>query len=96
MNYSYLYIGMSGQKMTDAINANFHASDAEFLAQSNAILVRIISEDIKEMKVIDGIVHYTTSIEEPYEWNSLAATWRSNRTELFLTKKIYKTYLQLK
>lgn len=60
MNYSYLYIGMSGARMTDAINANFHATDAEFLAQSNAIMVRIISEDIKELKVDSGVVYYTT------------------------------------
>lgn len=60
MNYSYLYVGMSGARMIDALNTNFHATDAEFLAQSNAIMIRVISEDIKEIKVIDGIVHYTT------------------------------------
>jgi len=60
MNYGYLYVGMSGARMIDAINENFHASDAEFLAQSNAIMIRVISEDIKEIKVIDGIVNYTT------------------------------------
>ena len=79
MNFNYLYVGMSGQKMIDAINSNFHATDAEFLAQSNAILVRIISEDIKEMKVENNIVYYTTSTEEPLEWKSLAATWRIYR-----------------
>lgn len=60
MDYSYLYVGMSGARMIDAINNNFHASDAEFLAQSNAIMIRVISEDIKEIKVENGIVYYTT------------------------------------
>lgn len=46
--------------MVDAINSNFHATDAEFLAQSNAILLRVISEDIKEIKVEDEVVKYTT------------------------------------
>lgn len=73
MNYSYLYIGMSGARMVDALNSNFHATDAEFLAQSNAIMVRIISEDIKEIKVENGIVYYTMDGET---WNSFAATWR--------------------
>lgn len=73
MNYSYLYVGMSGARMIDAINNNFQASDAEFLAQSNAIMIRVISEDIKEIKVENGIVYYTT---DGTNWNSLAATWR--------------------
>lgn len=73
MNYSYLYIGMSGARMVDALNSNFHATDAEFLAQSNAIMIRVISEDIKEMKVQDGFVYYTT---DGTTWNSLAAAWR--------------------
>lgn len=79
MHFNYLYIGMSGARMVDAINSDLHAIDSEFLAQSNAILIRIISEDIKEMKVENGIVYYTTSTEEPIEWKSLAATWRTNR-----------------
>ena len=75
MHYDYLYVGMSGEKMIDAINSNFHATDATFLAQSNAILARIISNDIKQIKVEDGIVYYTTSTKEPLEWKSMAATW---------------------
>ena len=72
MNYTYLYIGMSGQKMVDKMNENFHATDAEFLAMAAAIGLRIISQQIKELKVEDNVVYYTTDGET---WKSLQASW---------------------
>lgn len=60
MHYTYLYIGMSGQKMVDKMNENFHATDAEFLAIAKALGVRIISSQIKEIKEEkrSSLLHY--------------------------------------
>lgn len=72
MHYSYLYVGMSGQKMVDKMNENWKATDAQFLAHNNALQLRIISNQIKEIKEEDGIISYTTDGET---WNSLISTW---------------------
>jgi len=74
MHYSYLYIGMSGQKMVDKMNENWEATDAEFLAHNKAIQLRIISEDIKQFKEEDGVIKYTKDGEN---WISLISTWGS-------------------
>ena len=72
MNYTYLYIGMSGNKMVDKMNENWHATDAEFLAIATALGLRIMSSDIKEIKVENNVVYYTTDGEI---WKSLQASW---------------------
>lgn len=72
MHYSYLYIGMSGQKMVDKMNENFQATDAEFLAHNRAINLRIISEDVKYIKEEDGILKYS---KDGSTWYSLSSTW---------------------
>ncbi len=72
MHYSYLYIGMSGQKMVDKMNANWEATDAQFLAHNNALNLRIVSSDIKQLKLENGIVYYTSDGET---WNSLTSSW---------------------
>lgn len=72
MHYTYLYIGMSGQKMVDKMNENFHATDAEFLAIAKALGVRIISSQIKEIKEENGVAYYTTDGEN---WTPLQASW---------------------
>lgn len=85
MHYTYLYIGMSGQKMVDKMNENFHATDAEFLAIAKALGARIISSQIKEIKEDNGVVYYTTDGEN---WIPLQASWGkivgnlSNQTDL--------------
>lgn len=81
MHYSYLYIGMSGQKLVDQMNANFLATDAQFLAHNNALNVRIVSTQIKEMKINNGIVLYTTDDfpaedeEDTRTWTALQGQW---------------------
>lgn len=72
MNFIYLYIGMSGQKMTDALNADLHAIDAEFLAIAQALLKRVISNQIKEIKEENEVVSYTT---DGKTWKPLQASW---------------------
>jgi len=72
MNFTYLYIGMSGQKMTDALNADLHAVDAEFLAIAQALLKRVISNQIKEIKEENEVVSYTT---DGKTWKPLQASW---------------------
>ena len=79
MHYTYLYIGMSGEKFIDKMNANLHATDAQFLAHHNALNIRIISNQIKEIKVENGNTYYTlddTDVpEEEREWHTLQGEW---------------------
>lgn len=72
MNYNYLYIGMSGQRMVDKMNSNWTATDAQFKAHQNQLDIRIISNQIKEIKEEDGKLSYTTDGET---WHSLQAEW---------------------
>ena len=81
MNYNYLYIGMSGQRMVDQMNSNWRATDAQFLAHNRALSLRIISNQIKEIKVENNIAYYTTdeldptSEEDTRTWHSLQTSW---------------------
>ena len=81
MHYNYLYIGMSGQKFVDQMNSNLHATDAQFLAHHNALNLRIKSNQIKEIKVENNVVYYTTQNppldgeEDTRTWVSLQASW---------------------
>lgn len=72
MHYSYLYIGMSGQKMVDKMNENWEATDAEFLAHNKAINLRIVSEDIKQIRENNGVIEYSKDGEN---WTSLISKW---------------------
>ena len=72
MHYSYLYIGMSGQKMVDKMNENWEATDAEFLAHNRAINLRIVSEDIKQIRENNGVIEYSKDGEN---WISLISKW---------------------
>jgi hypothetical protein len=79
MHYTYLYIGMSGEKFVDKMNANFHATDAQFLAHHDALNIRIISNQIKEIKVENGNTFYTLDgpdvPEEEKVWHTLQGEW---------------------
>jgi len=79
MHYTYLYIGMSGEKFVDKMNINLEATDAQFLAHHNALNVRIISNQIKEIKVENGNTYYTldgTDVpEEDRVWHTLQGEW---------------------
>ena len=72
MHFNYLYIGMSGQRMVDQMNSNWNATDAQFLAHQNQLNIRIISNQIKEIKEDNGKISYTTDGET---WHSLQAEW---------------------
>ena len=74
MHYSYLYIGMSGQKLVDKMNENWQATDAQFLAHNNALNLRIVSNDIRQLKLENGTVMYSTDGEN---WTSLISEWGS-------------------
>ena len=79
MHYTYLYIGMSGEKFVDKMNTNLEATDAQFKAQNEALNVRIISNQIKEIKVENGNTYYTLDgsdiPEEDRVWHTLQGEW---------------------
>ena len=47
MHFNYMFVGMSGQKLLDSFNSNFHAVDAQFLAHNNALQLCVMSNNIK-------------------------------------------------
>ena len=59
MEFVYLYVGMSGQKMVDALNGNFRGIKSKFVDTDAQLDLRIFSNDVKEVKNIDGILYYT-------------------------------------
>lgn len=76
-DFIYLYIGMSGQRMVDGINEDFRTILGQLASISSDLNIRIISNDIKEIKVENGVVYYTTDspTAEERTWNSLQASW---------------------
>jgi hypothetical protein len=81
MNYTLLYIGMSGQKFVDQTNSNWTATDAQFATHNKALNIRIISNQLKEIKLENDILYYTTeTLEEGSEtdnrtWFPVESSW---------------------
>lgn len=68
IEYSYLYIGMSGRDMTDALNSNFRNTITKFSDIADKLNLRIISNTIKYVKVENDIVSYS---EDNENWHSI-------------------------
>ena len=77
MHYTYLFIGMSGEQFVDKMNANLEATDIKFSEQDIALSLRIISNEIKEIKVEDGKTYYTLETPDVQDrtWYSLQGEW---------------------
>lgn len=87
MHYNLLAIGMSGQEMVDKLNSNFSATDAQFKSFNDDIAIRIISSNIKEIKVENGIVMYTTDNQS---WVSLQSTWGNILGDITKQEDLYQ------
>lgn len=72
MHYNYMYVGMSGQRLLDYFNSNFHSTDAQMAAHNQLLSVCIMSNSIKLLKEENGIVYYSIDGEN---WNSFQANW---------------------
>lgn len=77
MEFVYLYVGMSGQKMVDALNGNFRGIKSKFVDTDAQLDLRIFSNDVKEVKNIDGILYYTEddATVEDKNWKPLQGQW---------------------
>lgn len=87
MHYNLLAIGMSGQEMVDKLNSNFSATDAQFKSFNDDIAIRIISSNIKEIKVENGIVMYTIDNQS---WVSLQSTWGNILGDITKQEDLYQ------
>ena len=65
MNFTEIFNGMVGKDFITAFNDNFKATDRTLLSILATLLYKVKSTDIKEFKVIEGVVSYT--LEEPPE-----------------------------
>jgi predicted nucleic acid-binding Zn-ribbon protein len=74
MNFTEIFNGMVGKDFIVAFNDNFRKSDAAFLEILATMIYKVKSTDIKEFRVIDGVVSYTTE-EEPAEGEEDNRTW---------------------
>lgn len=77
MHYNMLYIGMTGQKFVDQMNSNWEATDAQFLDNQNELAIRIVSNQIKEIKLENSVLYYTTDEDtvEDRTWIPVEAGW---------------------
>ena len=77
MHYTYLFIGMSGDRFVDGMNKNLESTDLKISQIDSALNVRIVSNQIKEIKVEDGKTFYTLDDESVEErtWYSLQGEW---------------------
>lgn len=65
MNFTEIFNGMVGKDFITAFNDNFKTTDRALLSILATLLYKVKSTDIKEFKVIEGVVSYT--LEEPPE-----------------------------
>ena len=65
MNFTEIFNGMVGKDFIVAFNDNFRTTDRTLLSILATLLYKVKSTDIKEFKVIEGVVSYT--LEEPPE-----------------------------
>ena len=73
MNFTEIFNGMVGKDFISAFNDNFRISNNTFLDILATLLYKVKSTDIKEFKVIDGVVSYT--LEELEEGEEDNRTW---------------------
>ena len=59
MDYTQIVIGMLGQQFADAINNNFGNAKTAVEALQAGLLLRILGNNVKQIKVQDGIFYYT-------------------------------------
>ena len=70
MNFTEIFNGMVGKDFISAFNDNFRITNNTFLDILATLLYKVKSTDIKEFKVIDGVVSYTLEeLEEGEEDN---------------------------
>ncbi len=63
MNFTEIFNGMVGRDFIIAFNDNFRTTNDTFLSILATLLYKVRSTDIKEFKVIEGVVSYT--LEDP-------------------------------
>lgn len=59
MDYTQIVIGMLGQQFADAINHNFGNAKTAVEALQAGLLLRVLGNNVKQIKVQDGIFYYT-------------------------------------
>lgn len=74
MNFTDIFNGMVGKDFIVAFNDNFRKTDRTFLSILATLIYKVKSTDIKEFKVIDGVVSYTLE-EAPEEGEEDTREW---------------------
>lgn len=74
MNFTEIFNGMVGKDFIVAFNDNFRKADTTFLSILATMLYKVKSTDIKEFKVIDGVVSYTLE-DAPEEGEEDTRSW---------------------
>ena len=74
MNFTEIFNGMVGKDFIVAFNDNFRTADRAFLSILATLLYKVKSTDIKEFKVIEGVVSYTLE-DPPEEGEEDTRTW---------------------
>lgn len=61
LDFISIYHGMIGKDFITAFNSNFNTVDAQVIAILGELIYKVKSSDIKELRVKDGVVQYTTN-----------------------------------
>lgn len=61
LNFTNIFHGMIGRDFITAFNTNFSIADEKIIYLLGEMIYRIKSSDIKEFRVKDGVVQYTTN-----------------------------------
>lgn len=60
LNFTSIYHGMIGKDFITAFNSNFNTVDAQVIAILGELIYKVKSSDVKELRVKNGVVQYTT------------------------------------
>lgn len=98
MNFKTIYNGMIGKDFIKVFNDNFTITDEAFLSILATLLYKVKSTDIKEFRVIDGVVNYTledepTSGDDNRTWTPVDITEWGNITGDITNQEDLKTAL---
>lgn len=74
LNFSQIYHGMIGRDFITAFNGNFNICNTQILYLLGEMIYRVKSSNIKEFKLENNVVYYTTDEEEPKTWKAVDIT----------------------
>lgn len=74
LDFSQIYHGMIGRDFITAFNSNFNTVDTNIIQILGDLIYRVKSNDVKELRISQGVVEYTQDEVEPKTWQAIDIT----------------------